>query len=122
MAKKILLAEDNSIIRQLYRFILEKSGYEVFEAESGVECLEAVQELKPDLVVLDLMMPVMGGCDVLQALRERSRAGDMPVIMVSLSGTAEQREKAMELGAKSFLVKDPDLPALLLDRIRSTLG
>ena len=107
-SRHILIADDNRDARELIRFLLERSGYTVSEAIDGQDALEKIDAHRPDLVLLDLMMPVMDGWTVLERLRSRA---DPPRIVV-LSGYADQ-SRAMAAGARGFVPK-PFRPGELL--------
>jgi len=121
MAKKIVLAEDEPQIARLIEFKLKKEGYEVTWKENGEEALEAIKAEKPDLVLLDVMMPVMGGYEVLRRLKEDENLKSIPVVM--LTARAQERDvvKGIDLGAEDYITK-PFHPAELLARVKRILG
>lgn len=121
MAKKIVLAEDEPQIARLIEFKLKKEGYEVTWKENGEEALEAIKAEKPDLVLLDVMMPVMGGYEVLRRLKEDENLKSIPVVM--LTSRAQERDvvKGIDLGAEDYITK-PFHPAELLARVKGILG
>jgi two-component system, OmpR family, phosphate regulon response regulator PhoB len=106
-SKTILICEDDQNLRQLVRVILGE-GYRFVEAGTGHEALELALEMRPDLVILDLMLPGASGLDVLRSLRKDLPGGDTPVIVMSAWGHADQA--ALEAGADRFLPKpfEPD--------------
>jgi two-component system phosphate regulon response regulator PhoB len=106
-SKTILICEDDQNLRQLVRVILGE-GYRFVEADTGHEALELALEIRPDLVILDLMLPGASGLDVLRSLRKDLPGGDTPVIVMSAWGHADQA--ALEAGADRFLPKpfEPD--------------
>jgi two-component system phosphate regulon response regulator PhoB len=101
-SKTILICEDDQNLRQLVRVILGE-GYRFVEADTGHEALELALEIRPDLVILDLMLPGASGLDVLRSLRKDLPGGDTPVIVMSAWGHADQA--ALEAGADRFLPK-----------------
>lgn len=121
MAKKIVLAEDEPQIARLVEFKLKKEGYEVTWKENGEEALKAIKAEKPDLVILDVMMPVMDGYEVLRRLKEDENLKSIPVIM--LTARAQERDvvKGIDLGAEDYITK-PFHPAELLARVKRILG
>ena len=121
MAKKIVLAEDEPQIARLIEFKLKKEGYEVTWKENGEEALEAIKAEKPDLVLLDVMMPVMGGYEVLRRLKEDENLKSIPAVM--LTSRAQERDvvKGIDLGAEDYITK-PFHPAELLARVKRILG
>jgi two-component system phosphate regulon response regulator PhoB len=100
--KTILICEDDQNLRQLVRVILGEE-YQFVEAHNGNEALELALEVRPDLVILDLMLPGASGLDVLRSLRKELAGGDTPVIVMSAWGHADQA--ALEAGADRFLPK-----------------
>ncbi len=121
MAKKIILAEDEPQIARLIEFKLKKEGYQVTWKENGEEALEAIKADKPDLVLLDVMMPVMDGYEVLRRLKEDENLKSIPVIM--LTARAQERDvvKGINSGAEDYITK-PFHPAELLARVKRILG
>jgi len=126
MATRILLAEDDRILRKAGEVSLKKKGYEVIPAVDGEDALAKAIEHKPDLVLLDVMMPKMNGFDVLFALKRDPGVKDIPVIMLTNLEQPADITRAAEGGAHSYLVKSnmnlDDLAAkiknALADRVR----
>lgn len=106
MAKKILIVEDEANIRELLRLYLEREGYAVFEAENGVEGIKQWKSEKPDMILLDVMMPVMDGWTVCKEIREES---DLPIIMLTAKGETNDRVNGLEMGADDYIVKPLDM-------------
>jgi len=121
MAKKIVLAEDEPQIARLIEFKLKKEGYQVTWKENGEEALKAIKADKPDLILLDVMMPVMDGYQVLRRLKEDESLRNIPVIM--LTARAQERDvvKGIDMGAEDYITK-PCHPAELLARVKRILG
>jgi two-component system, NtrC family, nitrogen regulation response regulator NtrX len=115
---KILLTDDESSIRKALREILEYENYEVFEAGSGIECLDLIGRQNVDLMLLDIKMQGMDGMEVLEKLKEQGT--DFPVIMLSGHGNIDAAVQATKLGAFDFLQKPPDLNRLLIS-VRNAL-
>lgn len=120
MTGKILIVEDEANIRELVRFNLAKEGYVVLEAEDGNAALALARRERPDLIVLDLMLPGMDGLDVCRILKGSSETAGMAIIM--LTAKAEEVDKiiGLELGADDYMVK-PFSPRELLARIKAVL-
>ena len=112
---RILLVDDEPRIINFLRSKLKVSGYEVITANNGAEALEQVQAQEPDLVVLDVVMPKMGGFECLKELRTFS---SMPVIMLSAKGSNEDKIEGLKLGADDYLAK-PFSPDELVARIEA---
>jgi two-component system cell cycle response regulator len=108
MPKKILVIEDNEANRMLVRQILKYHGYEVLEAADGAAGLEMAREHMPDLILLDLQMPVMGGFAVIRELRETPELSKLKVIAVTSFAMKGDREKALEAGFDEYVTKPID--------------
>jgi CheY-like chemotaxis protein len=106
---KILLADDNLPSRELMREILETSGHRVMEAVNGRDALDLVHQNRPDLVFLDLQMPVMDGFCVIQELRNDIRFRKLPVVAVTASAMLGDRERAIAAGFDSYIAKPINL-------------
>ncbi len=106
---KILLADDNLRSRELMREILETSGHHVMEAVNGRDALDLVHLDRPDLVFLDLQMPVMDGFRVIQELRNDIRFRRLPVVAVTASAMLGDRERAIAAGFDSYIAKPINL-------------
>ena len=115
MPKRILVVDDESDVRDFVALVLESAGYEVMRAADGSEAILAVEAAPVDLMVLDLMMPIMDGYGVLEAMGKRR-----PPVIVVLSAAAN-RDKAQELGAEDILSK-PFSPRGLIAAVRRLLG
>jgi two-component system cell cycle response regulator DivK len=108
MPKKILVVEDNEANRILMRQILMYYGYEVLEATDGVSGLEMARERMPDLILLDLQMPVMGGFAVIRELRKTPELSKLKVVAVTSFAMKGDREKALEAGFDEYVTKPID--------------
>lgn len=103
--KKILVAEDDNFLANAYRVKLTKEGFEVLLVRDGAETIEGLKTFMPDLVILDLIMPVMDGFLVLEEIRKSEQWKTIPVIVASNLGQKEDTDRAMQLGATDFIVK-----------------
>ncbi|MGQ9866258.1 MAG: response regulator [Pseudanabaenaceae cyanobacterium] len=108
--KRILVVDDEAAIRELLRQELEGAGYEVIEAWDGMEALSQVKECRPDLVVMDVMMPQMNGFDTAAVLRNDPNTATVPIVMLSI---VQDRERGYRLGIDRYLSKPIDKPQLL---------
>jgi DNA-binding response OmpR family regulator len=106
--KRILVVDDEEGIRQLYKEELEDEGYEVELAERGEEALEKISKAKPDVVILDLKMPGMGGLEVLERIREQDK--DLPVVISTAYG--EYKSDLTTWASDAYIVKSADLTEL----------
>ena len=101
----ILVAEDDPVTSRVLDMGLKRAGYRVLIARDGVTALETARALKPGLIILDIMMPRMGGFEVLKNLRSDRRNRKIPVLMLTARSGQSDREKAIELGADHFETK-----------------
>lgn len=105
MAKKVLVVDDHPPTVKLIRSALEEEGLSVQEAANGAECLLAVERERPELIVLDVIMPVMDGFQTLRVLRERSDTKRIPVIILSIRSTDQDILNGMSIGADMYITK-----------------
>jgi len=119
--KKILVIEDDTFLRNAYRVKLTKSGYTVLLASDGKEGAEMVKSEKPDLILLDLVMPVVDGFTFLEDAK-KSGGLPCPVIVASNLGQKEDIDKATMLGAKDFIVKSDISMDALLEKVQRVVG
>lgn len=115
MPKKILIVEDEANIRELLRLYLERESYTVLEAENGVEGIKKWKSDKPDMLLLDVMMPVMDGWAVCREIRAES---DVPIIMLTAKGETADRVSGLEMGADDYIVKPLEMPEVIA-RVRA---
>lgn len=114
---KILLVEDDPSIRELVRLYLNKEGYRVMEAGTGMEAVQMVQQEQPDLIILDIMLPDMNGLTVCAEVRKQS---DLPIICLSCKMEAHEIIQGLELGADDYVTKPFD-PSILVSRVKAKL-
>jgi len=121
--KRVLAVDDNADIRDLIAFVLRRENYQVSTAPDGISGLEIIKETKPDLIILDVVMPEFSGYDVLEAVRsdKSSKIRDIPVLMITSKSSTDDIDQALELGATSYIVK-PFRPAKLVMKVKSLLG
>ena len=117
MAKKVLIVEDDNNIAELLHLYLEKEGFETLVARDGGKGVELFRSFQPDLVLLDIMLPVMDGWSVLKKIRE---SGKTPVIMLTAKGELEDRVTGLESGADDYIVKPFEMKEVLA-RIHAVL-
>jgi len=121
MAKTILIIEDDKFLRELIAKKLIKEGYEISEAVDGEEGMKKVKEEKPDLVLLDLILPGIDGFEVLSRMREESALASIPVIILSNLGQREDVEKGLKMGAVDYLIKAHFTPGEIIEKIKNAL-
>jgi len=122
MAKKILIVEDEEILIDLLQRKLTNEGYEILVARDGEEGLKIMQEINPDLVLLDIVMPKMGGFEVMEEMAKDSELKKIPIIVISNSGQPVEIDRAQELGAKDWLIKAEFDPQEVLDKVAKQIG
>jgi CheY-like chemotaxis protein len=118
---RILVVEDTDLLRRMYKDRLILDGYEVFDAPDGLAALAVLRDQSVDLVLLDLIMPRMGGLQVLEAIKNDPRTSALPVVILTNLGEEETIEQAMALGAVDYLIKNETRPADVSEKVRMTL-
>lgn len=118
--KRILIVDDKATSRELLRTVLEKDGYTILEAADGDEALQKARTENPDMIMLDLQMPVRNGYEVLTELRQDFRYATLPIIALTASAMQGDREKALAAGFTAYLTKPVTL-AHLRDEVRRLL-
>ncbi len=116
----ILIVDDEEDILELLRYNLAAEGYDIICAESGETALELAENRKPDLIVLDLMLPGIDGLDVTRLLRKNEKTLHIPIIMLTAKGTESDVVTGLELGADDYVTK-PFSPRILNARVRAVL-
>jgi len=110
---KILLAEDNADNRDMLARRLERRGHEVVIAEDGAKAVEAARVTMPDVVLMDVSMPVMSGLDATRALRADNATASLKIIALTAHAMASAREECLAAGCDAFATKPVDFPSLL---------
>jgi len=122
MAQKIAIMEDEELILNLLERKLIKEGYELLVARNGEEGLKLIKEKKPDLLLLDIIMPIKGGFEVLEEMQKDDNLKDIPIIIISNSGQPVEIDRAQKLGAKDWLIKTDFDPQEVIDKIKKQIG
>ncbi len=120
MKPSLLIVEDESALVELLRYNFEKEGFKVTTAMDGEAALVAVDEARPDLVVLDWMLPHVSGLEVCRQLRRKPETRDLPIIMLTARGEESDRVRGLEVGADDYVAK-PFSPSELIARVRAVL-
>jgi CheY-like chemotaxis protein len=120
-AVKVLLVDDEDSLRKVMRDLLERDGYDVAEARDGVQALDQIDRVGPDIIVLDLNLPGLDGYGVLSHLRSRPATAAIPVIVLTAKGDEDNEVRVFELGADDFLTK-PFRARALSARLEAVLG
>jgi two-component system cell cycle response regulator DivK len=120
VTKRILIVEDREDNRQILRDLLASTDYEIVEAENGVEALAAVAKQRPDLILMDIQLPVMDGYEATRRIKSDPALRSIPIIAVTSYALSGDEEKAREAGCDAYVPK-PYSPRQLLAKIREFL-
>ncbi|MBE0428902.1 MAG: response regulator [Thermoleophilia bacterium] len=120
-AKQVMIVDDEASLRALVRANLEIDGFEVSEAVDGIEAMKMMRESKPDLVLLDIMMPGKDGIEVLEEMAADSELRNIPIIMLTAKGEQEDLQKGVDLGARGHITKPFD-PEQMVRTVKAALG
>lgn len=120
--KKILLVEDDVALAAVYRSRLEIEGFDLREVHNGEEALAAALDFKPDLILLDAMMPKISGFDVLDILRNTPETADIRIVMLTALSQPKDKERAEALGVDEYLVKSQVVIGDVVGRVKHHLG
>lgn len=120
--KKLLLVEDDAALASVYRSRLELEGFEIYEVHDGENALSEAVKVKPDLILLDAMMPKISGFDVLDILRNTPETMNVRVIMLTALSQPKDKERAENLGVDDYLVKSQVVIGDVVERIKHHLG
>ena len=110
--KKILLVEDNNEVRELLALFMKRLGYKVFEATTGVEAIDLASTVQPDIIMMDLRLPEMNGAEATAHLKANPSTRDVPLLVVTASGSSTDRRRALDAGAAEILLKPIDVTTL----------
>jgi DNA-binding response OmpR family regulator len=121
MAKRILIVEDDRFLRELIVKKLSNEAYDVLEAVDGEQGLQKTKETKPDLILLDLILPGIDGFEVLTRKKDDPAIASIPVIVLSNLGQKEDVEKGLGLGAVDYLIKAHFTPGEIIEKVRNII-
>ena len=119
---KILLIEDDPFLSSMYSTKFEMENFEVAAAEDGAKGLSLASSHKPDIILLDILMPKMNGFEVLEKLKTDKEMKDIPVILLTNLNQRDDIEKGMALGAVDYLIKAHFMPSEVVDKIKKVIG
>lgn len=122
MTKKIAIIEDEPVISQMYRMKFEAEGFEVEVAENGQLGVELVSKMRPDVILLDIRMPVMSGTEALTKIRAADWGKSIPVLILTNIGEEEAPAALRKLGIHSYIVKADLTPSRVTKRVKEALG
>jgi len=118
---KILLVEDDNLLVRMYQDKLESDGYEVAVSEDGEQGLKACKKDKPDLVLLDIMMPKVNGFEMLKQMKEDKGLKTIPVVLLTNLGGKDDAQRGLEMGAVAYLIKSDYTPDEIIKKIKEIL-
>jgi DNA-binding response OmpR family regulator len=121
MPQKILVAEDDKSIQSLISYKLKNTGFEVFTVSNGAEALEFLAKNTVDLILIDLMMPVMSGKEALVAIKKNEATRDIPIVILTAKTLENEVIEGLSLGADDY-IKKPFSPSELVARVRNVLS
>lgn len=119
---KIAIIEDDSVIAQMYRMKFEADGFEVQVADNGRDGVTLVEQFSPDIVLLDMQMPIMNGDEALKQIRKKDWGKTVPVMVLTNLGEEEAPKNIRSLGIESYIVKADLTPRQVVERVKTTLG
>jgi DNA-binding response OmpR family regulator len=120
MPGKIIIADDEDVVRETVRLCLQNNGYEIYEAADGLEALELARRIKPDLMILDVMMPGMAGYRVCTELKKDDATRNIFILFLTARGTRQAENTVIRSGGDDFMAKPFD-PALLREKVKAAL-
>jgi CheY-like chemotaxis protein len=119
--KKILIVEDEQSLLKLLELTFKSAGYEVIKAINGEEAHASITNNKPDLILLDILLPGESGLVILEKLKQNKQTRDIPVVVLTNFSEPERVEQAKRLGAVDYLVKSNNDPATVFDKVQKYL-
>jgi CheY-like chemotaxis protein len=119
---KILIVEDDSFVIDIYHTKLSQEGYEVIEARNGIEAMKKLEEIRPDLILLDIIMPYMDGLEVLRKIKKDEKLKTIPIILLTNLSQKEEINEGLGLGVDDYLIKSHFTPSEVLEKIKICLG
>ncbi len=119
--KKIMVVEDDVFVMDIYHTKLEQEGFQVIEAANGLEAIKKLEEVIPDVMLLDILMPYMDGLEVLEKIKADDRFKNIPVVLLTNLSQKEEVNKGLKLGANDYLIKSHFTPSEALDKIKNFL-
>lgn len=121
-SKTILLVDDDLTLREMYDERLKTEGFTIVQASNGEEALTKAKDIKPNLILLDIMMPKINGFDVLKSLKSDPELKDIPVIILTALIQDVDRVQGDKLGAANYIVKSETMPGEVITKIRNAIG
>ncbi len=115
--RKILLVEDDSMIVEMYKLRFEEEGFEVTVTDKGSEAIKLAESLKPDIILLDIILPEVDGFNILQTLKSDANTKDLPILLLTNLAQESDKERAMAMGANDYFVKSQHTPSDVLQKV-----
>lgn len=119
--KHVLIVEDDTFLENIYKTKFEMEGFRVTIVDNGGSALEEVKKKKPDIILLDILLPKLDGFAVLDLLKAEKEVKDIPVILLTNLGQKDDVEKGLEIGAVDYLIKAHFKPSEVVDKVRKVL-
>lgn len=119
---KILIVDDDITLLEMYKERLELSDYEVATASNGEQGIRKAQEMAPDLILLDVMMPRVNGFDVMDSLKKNPSTAKIPVLMLTALVQESSKKRAQESGAAGYIIKSETMPGEVIKQIEATIA
>lgn len=117
----IMIVEDDSFVMDIYQTKLAQEGFEVISAANGAEAMKKLESAKPDLMLLDIIMPYMDGLEVLKKIKENPELKSIPIILLTNLSQKEEIDKGLGLGANDYLIKSHFTPSEVLEKVKNYL-
>ena len=111
--KKILIVEDHSDVQEMFRMVLTSEGYEVHGQPNGIKLIQKIREIRPDIILMDLMMPWIQGLDLCRTLMDIPEMRSIPIVVISALDDPQKIDEAAQIGVKEYLVKPVEIEQLL---------
>jgi len=118
---KVLIIEDDYYISDMYKIKLESAGFEVILAKDGIEGIKMLESEKPDVILLDVIMPRMDGFSVLKTIKDNKNFDNIPVVLLTNLGQKENVERGLKLGAEGYIIKAHFTPTEVVDKIKEVM-
>jgi len=120
--KKILVVEDDIFISDIYQVKFNQEGFEVAVAANGLEALKILENFRPDIILLDIIMPQMDGIETLKKIKNDDKWKNIPIIMLTNISEKEKAEESEEMGVKDYLVKSQFTPSEVVEKVYALLN
>ena len=119
--KKIMAVDDEPNILLIIKLLLQREGFEVITTKSGQECLDRLEEIKPDLILMDVMMLGLNGWEACKEIKENEKTKSIPVLMLTVRASEDSREKSLDYACADGHINKPMTPKTLVDKINAAL-